>query len=206
MFAACSAATFFLGGRLYPHYFIQAIPALALLAADRLDPPDAALEPGGRPWRKWFEAHALAVMVVVAIAFAAINGTYYWTRKDEPPRRELVAFVGANSQPSDQVLLWTWRPELLFQTNRLFATRQLVNGPLIGMPYRHRPGQRRPGVPGLWPAFLGDLAAAPPKLIFDAPPGNSEWPVERFPQLASLLAGYQPCKVVDDVCVYVRKN
>lgn len=205
-FAACSAATFFLGGRLYPHYFIQAIPGLVLLAADRLDGLTADLEPRRRPWRRWFEANVLSIMVVVAMVFAAINGAYFWTRKDEPPRRELIAFVESNSQPSDQVLLWTWRPELLFQTNRTFATRQLVNGPLIGMPYRRRAGERRSGVPGLWPVYLRDLAAAPPRLIFDAPPGTSEWRIDRFPQLASLLAGYQPCRTIDDVCVYVRKD
>ena len=80
-------------------------------------------------------------MVAVAAAFAVINGTYYWTRKNEPPRRDLIAFVEAHSLSSDQVLLWTWRPELLFQTKRNFATRQLVNGPLIGLPYSRRPGE-----------------------------------------------------------------
>jgi len=61
-------------------------------------------------------------------------------------------------------------------------------------------------VPGLWPIYLRDLAAAPPKLIFDAPPGRSEWPIERFPQLAPVLAAdYRPCQIVDEICVYVRK-
>jgi hypothetical protein len=202
-FAACSMATFFLGGRLYPHYFIQSIPALVLLAAERLDAPGA--DPAGRRWRRWFEAHALPIMAAVAVVFAAINGAYYWTRKDEQPRRELIAFVDANSQRSDQVLLWTWRPELLFQIDRTFATRQLVNGPLIGMPSRRHPGERRTAVPGLWPAYLRDLAAAPPRLIFDAPPGKSEWPIERFPQLASLLAQYHEPRVIDDVRVYLRR-
>ena len=204
-FAAFSAVPFFLGGRLFPHYFVQAIPPLVLLAADRLEIARAAPDPARKPWRAWFEAHALAIMVAAAAVFTAINGAYFWTRKDDPPRSDLVAFVAAHSQPTDQVLLWTWRPELLFQTGRTFATRQLVNGPLIGLPYRRRPGQRRSGVPGLWPIYLRDLAAAPPKLIFDAPPGRSEWPIERFPQLAPLLAGYGACQIVDGVCIYVRK-
>jgi hypothetical protein len=74
------------------------------------------------------------------------------------------------------------------------------------MPYRRRPGERRSGVPGLWPVYLRDLAAAPPKLIFDAPPGKSEWNIDRFSQLASLLTGYHDCQVIDDVCVYLRKD
>jgi hypothetical protein len=53
---------------------------------------------------------------------------------------------------------------------------------------------------------LRDLAAAPPKLIFDAPPGRSEWPIERFPELSSVLAGYHPCQVIDEVCVYLRRD
>ena len=164
------------------------------------------LEPGRTPRQAWFEAHALAIMVAAAIVFTAINGTSFWTRKAEPPRRDLVAFVEAHSRPSDQVLLWTWCPELLFQTNRVFATRQLVNGPLIGLQYRRRPWLRRSGVPGLWPIYLRDLAAAPPKLIFDAPPGRSDAPIDSFPQLASLLTGYHPCQIIDEVCVWLRKD
>ncbi len=206
LFAVLSASTFFAGGHLYAHYFVQAIPPLVLLAADRLRPARVELAPSRTPRRAWFEAHALAIMVAVAIVFTAINGITFWTRKAEPPRRDLVAFVDAHSRPSDQVLLWTWRPELLFQTNRVFATRHLVNGPLIGLPYRRRPGQRRSGVPGLWPVYLRDLAAAPPKLIFDAPPGRSATPIDSFPQLASLLTSYHPCQIIDEICVRLRKD
>ncbi len=206
MFAASSAATFFLGGHLYPHYFIQAIPAPVLLAADRMEPSCADLDPGRAPRPVWFEAHALAIMVAVASVFTVINGTYYWTRKDEPPKRNLVAFVDGHSRPDDEVLLWTWQPNLLFQTKRTFATRQLVNGPLIGLPYRRRPGVRRSGVPGLWPIYLRDLASTPPKIIFAAAPGQSEWPIDRFPQLASILASYRACQVIDDVCIYLRED
>jgi 4-amino-4-deoxy-L-arabinose transferase-like glycosyltransferase len=109
-FAVFSAATFFLGGRLFPHYFVQAIPPLVLLAADRLDAPAGDVQPSRKPWQAWFEARAIAIMIATAAVFAAINGTYYWTRKEEPPKRDLVAFVDAHSLPSDQVLLWTWRP------------------------------------------------------------------------------------------------
>jgi Dolichyl-phosphate-mannose-protein mannosyltransferase len=98
MFAACSAATFLLGGRLYPHYFVQAIPGFVLLAADLLDRRTADIELNRRPWRKWFEAHALSIMVIVAAVFAMINGTYYWTRKDESPRRDLIAW-SCSSRP-----------------------------------------------------------------------------------------------------------
>jgi 4-amino-4-deoxy-L-arabinose transferase-like glycosyltransferase len=206
LFAAYSASTFFLGGRFFPHYFVQAIPPLALLATARLQAPSAELEPDHPRLQAWFERRALAILVAAAAVFTAINGTYFWTRKAEPPRRELVAFVEAHTRPNDEVLLWTWRPELLFQTKRTFATRQLVNGPLIGLPYSRRPGRRRSGVPGLWPIYLRDLAAAPPKLIFDALPGRSEWPIHRFAELASFLTGYHPCRVIDDVCVYLRKD
>jgi hypothetical protein len=161
--------------------------------------------PHGRG-REWFEAHASPILLAVVVVFTTINGVYFWTRPAEPPRRALVDFVAAHSGPNDEVLLWTWRPELLFQVNRRFATRQLVNGPLIGLPDRRRPGTRRPGVPGLWPVFLRDLAAAPPRLLFDAVPGGSEWPMERFSELGPFLSSYHPCRVIDDVCVYLRKG
>lgn len=204
MFASFSAITFILGARFYPHYFVQAIPALALLAAARLQ-TSSSFDSIRSARQLWFERHALQLMVSAVALFAVINGLYLWTRKDDAPKRDLVAFVEAHSEPNDQVLLWTWRPELLFQTGRNFATRQLVNGPLIGPPDGRRPWIRRSSVPGLWRFFLRDLASAPPKLIFDAPPGPSVWPIHRFPQLESFLRGYYPCQIIDEICVYLRK-
>jgi hypothetical protein len=206
MFAAWSAATFFVGGRFFPHYFVQAIPGLALLATERLGDIEAT-----RTSRQaWFEAHALAILVTVAAAFTAINGLYYWTRHNEPQSRNMVAFIEANSRPSDEVLLWVWRPHLLIETGRVFATRLLVNSPLAGQvePIQ-RPGHppaRRSGLSGLWPIFLRDLSSAPPRLIIDDPPGRSEWSLDRYPQVAPLLANYRACQVIDDMCVYLRKD
>jgi hypothetical protein len=208
-FAGCSAATFFVGRRFFAHYFVQAIPPLVLLAVQRMAPlPEP---PGSSPRRRtWFVKHALAILAVPAAMFTLINGIYYWTRKQPPPSPNLVAFVNKRSAPTDEVLLWTWRPELLFETKRAFATRLLVNEMLIGRvnPAQESDGhrERRPGLAELWPVYLRDLASAPPKLIFDALPGTSEWPIDCFPQLAEFLSRYQPCQVVDDVCVYFRRD
>jgi hypothetical protein len=208
MFAAWSVAGFFAGGRWFPPYFVQAIPGLILLAAARLDAP--LKDPAESPKRRRLEAYAFPTIVAVALVFTLVNGIYYWTRKPALPIRDLVAFVNEHSRPRDEVLLWTWRPQLLFETGRFFATRMLVNSPLIGQleppPRTSRPRLRRSGLPELWPAFLRDLAVARPKLLVDDPPGRSEWRMERYPQLASILAEYRPCEVLDDVCVYVRKD
>ena len=206
LFAAWSAATFIVGGRFFPHYFVAAIPALALLATAQLE----ALEATSQPRLPWFKAHAFAILVMVAAVFTAINGTYYWTKEDARPSGEVVAFVEANSRPSDEVLLWAWRPQLLLETGRTFATRLLVNSPLIGQlqPMREpdRPATRCSGLEGLWTIFLRDFASAPPRLIIDDPPGRSEWSLDRYPQLASLLANYQSCRTIDDLCIYLRKE
>ncbi len=210
LFAAWSAGTFLLGRRCFPHYFVQAIPGLVLLAAQRLDPPPGEAEPPRGPRRAWFEAHALGILAAVAAVFTAINGTYYWTHKDPPPNPALVAFIETHSDPSDQVLLWAWRPDLLLATGRVFATRLLVNSPLIGHldtpPGRARPRFRRSGLAPLWPAFLHDFVTAPPRLIIDDTPDRSRWTLTRYPRLAALLSGYHPCHVIDDTCVYVRRD
>lgn len=206
LLAFLSLGGFFLGGHLYPHYLVQSLPPLAILAAGYLQDTSSAGNRNRPRWRTWFEANAVRVMMAIVGVFTVVNGLYFWTRSEERPRQALVQFVNTHSGPDDEVLLWTWRPEVLFQVNRRFATRQLVTGPLIGMPDRRSPGARRPGVPGLWPVFLRDLADRPPRLLFEALPGRSEWPMERFPELASFLAKYHPCRVVDDVCVYLRKG
>jgi hypothetical protein len=94
----------------------------------------------------------------------------------------------------------------LFETKRVFASRLLVNEILIGRMDPLEPRRRREGLAELWPAYLRDLEAAPPKLIFDAPPGRSVWPFEAFPPLAAFLTRYQTCQVIDDVCVYLRRD
>jgi len=202
LFAVSSVSTFFVGKRFFPHYFIQAIPALVLLATERLE---SSCRNRAEP-RSWFAAHALAIQVALAVAFTAINGIYYWTRKAPPVHPSLVAFVEANSTPADEVLLWIWQPQLLFETKRVFASRLLVNEILIGRMDPLEPRRRREGLAELWPAYLRDLEAAPPKLIFDAPPGRSVWPFEAFPPLAAFLTRYQTCQVIDDVCVYLRRD
>jgi len=197
LFAGWSIATFCIGGRFFPHYFVQALPPLALLAAQRLEPD---------PSRSWFEAHAIAILAASAALFTVINGIFYWTRDTPPSHPNLVAFVEANTCPTNEVLLWVWQPQLLFETKRVFATRLLANEVLIGRGDPAQPDRRRTGLAELWPIYLHDFAVAPPKLIFDAPPGDSEWPLHRFPQLAALLSRYyQPCKVLDRVCVYLRR-
>jgi hypothetical protein len=210
MFAAWSALTFLAGRRFFPHYFVQAIPPLVLLAVARLDSLHQGAEPAGRRKPPWLEAHAVAILVAMAAGFTVINGAYFWTRTGDSSSRNLVAFVESHSAPNDEVLLWAWRPQLLLETRRSFATRLLVNSPLIGQiePTRRRdlPATRRKGLPDLWPAFLRDLASAPPRLLIDDPPDRSQWTLDRFPQLASLLAGYHPCQVIDDLCVFLRRD
>lgn len=202
-FATWSVAMFFVGKRLFPHYFVQAIPALVLLASPRL----VQHRPCGTCRRhQWLMKHALTILAATAVVFAAINGIYYSTRNTPRSHPHLVAFVEANSKSTDEVLLWTWQPELLFETKRTFATRLLVNEMLIGRYVPESPHERRPGMAALWPVFIGDLEASPPKLIFDAPPAHSAWPIDRFPQLAAFLTRYEPCTVLDDVCVYLRRD
>src|SRR5262249_14991446 len=160
--------------------------------------------------RRWFEAHALGVMVAVASAFAIVNGVYYWARAPERPSAELASFVATHSSPQDEVLLWTWRPHLLFDIDRRFATRFLSNealiGPLEPVGRAGATGRRRGYDPRFWTVFVRDLMANKPRLILDDPPEESDATLVRYPALATLRRDYEPCRMIDDVCVYVRKS
>jgi hypothetical protein len=205
MFLTWSGVTFFVSRRYFPHYAVQAIPALVLLAADRLDTFTVGM-------KSRLETHAVAIMSAIAASFAVINGAYYWTRQADEPSRALAAFVAEHSGPTDQVLLWTWRPELLFNVDRVFATRFLSNAALVGrvdwtVPRGERGAPQRQGkLAEFWPVFIRDFDAAKPRLIIDARPGQSDATIDHYPQLATRLREYEACQTFDDLCVYLRKS
>jgi hypothetical protein len=206
LFLLFSIVPFFLGGHFFPHYFVQALPPLVLVTTARLS------SGSGSPT---FVRRARALIAVNVAVFTVLNCAYYALRPTERRSPAAARFVRAQSSPDDGVLVWTWRSHLLFEADRVYATRFLSNEFLIGRLYgtaqrldtATAESARPLAVAELWPVFLNDLQTGKPRIIVDDAPGGSNFTIDRYPPLAAFVAEhYDPPQLLDGLAVYVRKR
>jgi hypothetical protein len=201
-FLGFSVLPFFIGGHYFAHYFVQAIPALVLLATEALASDTRFLR------------RARAYVAINVVLFSALNTFYYTGLQRDAPSPTVDRFIQENTSPDEGVFLWTWRREVLFEAHRVFATRFLSNefltGRLYGTP--HRTATATPESAGaaavaeLWPVLLQDLRAERPRVIVDDAPDRSQFTLDRYPDLSMFVReNYEPCRLMDGLCVYLRK-
>ena len=135
LFLGFSVLPFFLGRHYFPHYMVQAIPAVVVLATEALS--QAAVAPAGR-LQAFFFRHARTFILVNVALFSLINTAYYSLVLHDGPNPALARFIQQHTNPDDSVFLWTWRSHVLFEVDRVYATRFLSNefltGRLYGLP------------------------------------------------------------------------
>ncbi|MCU1497970.1 MAG: conserved rane protein of unknown function [Acidimicrobiales bacterium] len=195
---AASAVGITAGLRFFPHYVIQLLPALALLAAR------------GSTLVRPAVVRAAVVWGVGATVLAV--GLGWFLPLDPEPRydRNLAAYARAHTSPSERILVWGNVPEVYWRADRqpagAFTHTEFVTG---------YSGGRRPraaseaGVPDvdLYRDWIDRLRADPPALVFDTSAARirgGEWfPLDRFPSLTRLLdERYRRVATVDSVPVY----
>jgi Dolichyl-phosphate-mannose-protein mannosyltransferase len=213
LFLGFSVMPFFLGGHYYPHYMVQAIPPVVLLATEALS--HAAVAPSGG-FRLFFFRHRWTFIVVNVSLFTLVNTAYYsLVVRSDGPSPALAGFIQQHTNPDDSVFLWTWRPNVLFEADRVYATRFLSNEFLTGRLYvtAHRlptataESARVAMIPELWPMLLQDLRTEKPRVIVDEAPGGSNFTLDRYPALSEFVGEYyEPGQVMDGLCVYLRKT
>ena len=185
---AASAIGAAAGARFYPHYYVQLIPPLALLAAPyyvrlwtrMIQPPHWLLRP----------AVTYAWLALTIIAFSI----KHWTGL--APRRipsEAGRYLSTHSRPDDRIFVWGQTLEIYLDAHRRPASRYITTFPLTGYVF----GGPIPGfdtrsriLPGAWTTLEQDFARHPPTYIVDvqADPKTAQHPVKNFPILAKLLA------------------
>jgi 4-amino-4-deoxy-L-arabinose transferase-like glycosyltransferase len=184
------------GARFYPHYYVQLIPPLVLLAAPyyarlwsrTIRPPNWLLRP----------AVTYAWLVLTVIAFLIIHWIGLASRRVPS---EAGRYLFTHSSPEDKIFVWGQTPEIYLHARRRPACRYITTFPLTGYVF----GGPIPGfdtrsriLPGAWSTLQRDFAKHPPTYIVDVRPDSksAQYPVKNFPILAKLLAErYQP--VVD---------
>jgi Dolichyl-phosphate-mannose-protein mannosyltransferase len=209
LFLLFSVAPFFIGGHYYPHYMVQAIPALVLLTIERISELEGAPVLG-----KSALGYARTHIAINVAAFLVANAVYYAGVPAEPPRPNLVRFVRARSVAEESLFVWTSRPGLLLDVDRTFATlflsTEFLTGRLFVTPHRRHnataDSARPAAISELWPVLLGDLQAERPRLIVDDARERSKFTLDHYPVLAEFVRTYyEPGQIMDGFCVYLRK-
>jgi hypothetical protein len=175
------------GGRFYPHYYIQLIPPLAVLAA----PYYAEL------WRNrrttlawWWSARTTrAWLAVTVVAFFLIHSTGLWLAGD---RDETGLYIQEHSSPDDRIFVWGQSPSIYLDARRRPASRYITTFPLTGYifgPPLADVDTRDRIVPGAWSNLEQDLRSHPPAFIVDTEVrAGARYPLAQFPTLARLVA------------------
>jgi hypothetical protein len=200
---AASAIGAAAGARFYPHYYVQLIPPLALLAAPyyaqlwsrRRQPPNWLLRP--RVTYAW--------LALTVIAFSI----KHWTVL--APRRvpsDAGRYLFTHSTPDDRIFVWGQTPEIYLDAHRRPACRYITTFPLTGYVF----GGPIPGLdtrsrifPGAWTNLEQDFARHPPTYIVDVQPDakSAQYPVKDFPIFAKLLAErYEPVAHTAEGVIY----
>ncbi len=191
------------GARFYPHYYVQLVPPLALLAAPyyarlwsrTIRPPHWLLRP----------AVTYAWLGLTVIAFSI----EHWTGL--APRRvpsEAGRYLSTHSSPDDRIFVWGQTPEIYLHARRRPACRYITTFPLMGYVF----GGPIPGfdtrsriLPGAWTTLEQDFAKHPPTYIVDVQSDSKtvQYPVKNFPILTKLLAErYQPVAHTAEGVIY----
>jgi 4-amino-4-deoxy-L-arabinose transferase-like glycosyltransferase len=166
------------GARFYPHYYIQLVPPLALLAA----PCFAEL------WRR----RQVAIVIVLAIAVVAFSIAHWRFLLPRREATETARYINAHSSPNDRIFVWgPEASQFYLQAQRRPASRYVLTFPLTGLIF----GGELPGfdtrdriVPGSWDALDDDFRKHPPVYIIDLESGpDAQYPANRFPVLTKWL-------------------
>ena len=200
---AASAIGAAAGARFYPHYYVQLIPPLALLAAPyyarlwsrTIQPPHWLLRP----------AVTYAWLSLTVIAFSIEHWTGLAQRRVPS---EAGRYLSAHSSPDDRIFVWGQTSEIYLDAHRRPACRYITTFPLTGYIF----GGPIPGfdtrsriLPGAWTTLERDFAKHPPTYIIDvqSDPKTAQDPVRNFPILVKLLAErYEPVAHTAEGVIY----
>jgi hypothetical protein len=191
------------GARFYPHYYIQLIPPLALLAAPyyaqlwsgTIQPPYWLL----RPW---------VTYAWLALTVNAFSTEHWMALASRRVPSETGRYLLAHSAPDDRIFVWGQSSEIYLDAHKRPASRYITTFPLTGYVFGGTIlgfDTRSRIMPGAWSRLEQDFARHPPTYIVDVQSDRrtAQQPIKNFPILAKLLAErYQPLAHTAEGVIY----
>jgi hypothetical protein len=191
------------GGRMYGHYFLLFVPALATLAGIGAARWFSSAHDRERRWLIGLVTAMAAAFFLVATMFEGATGSAF---VPSPDYREASRYVNARTADDDRIFVWGWFPALYVAADRCPSTRFVYTHILSGA--NATGAERNHNVPEAWDMLMHDLEAAPPVYVLDTSPGdyNYGFPPEGYPRLAAFLsARYTVEATVTGVRMFRRK-
>jgi 4-amino-4-deoxy-L-arabinose transferase-like glycosyltransferase len=193
------------GGRFYPHYYIQLIPPLALLAAVNY----GAIWSGKTPPMHWWHRPVITYVWLGLIAVGFFIAHWQGLAGNRKPTAS-GRYLLQHSDPNDRIFVWGQAPKIYLDAHRRPASRFVVTFPLTGYIFGGLTGVDTHNriVPGAWTKLEQDFNKHPPAFIVDVqvPQKNAQYPVRSFPYLANLLAEkYRPVTRTKEGMIYTMR-
>ncbi len=190
MLTIASAIGASVGGRFYPHYYIQLLPPLVLLAAPvfrrvwsrRTDAP-----------RPWFLHPAVAyVWLFLTLVIFPIKNWREFSLRREPT--EVGRYLREHHLPDERLFVWGQMPKIYLEAQMRPACRYSATFPLTGYIF----GGPIPGLdthnrilPGAWENLQRDFEKHPPEYIVDVQNDGldytADYKIADFPILQEMI-------------------
>ena len=201
-----------LGGRFFPHYFLQLFPPLVVLAAGGL----ASLwerAAGASSWPRALLVSGLGAALVLLSAVRVESKMSFFRDPEilSVPHatrraRALATYVREHTAPDARILVWGYGSALYHLAQRRPATRfpyvTYLVGAVEGTPSWWSPfhPSRRLEIPRAWTLFFEDLERHPPELVIDTAPAGyiafTKFPIDKYPALLTVLErGYERTRI-----------
>lgn len=189
------------GFRFFPHYYLQLIPPLTLLAVRGLDSMSKEVR---KP-----ALVAVAVLAVASTTFFLVPAFTQGETRDTEIALDVARYVAHHTAPGQRVLVWGQAPEVYWASGRLPATRFATTGFVTGATGGRPPDRvgSRYAVPGAAADFSEDLRRNPPALIADMSTADQRharfYPPSHYPVFQRFLdaGGWHRVATVDGVAI-----
>ena len=209
MFLAAACVGVAINGQFLPHYFLQLMPPLVLLAAPVCATVWTSAVPGSagpvrRAWMtSWIVLTTLTLFPIDTIGLARNRGL-----------SEAGRYVQAHSQAEDRIFVWGQSDRavgMYLDAARLPASRFLASYPLTGHIFSSDDSSSDEFArvdSRMWAALAHDFAVHPPRFVIDAEAdsGAAGYAIARYPFLREYLeTSYDPVYRASDGIVYIRR-
>jgi 4-amino-4-deoxy-L-arabinose transferase-like glycosyltransferase len=192
--AAISLVAVAVGWRFYPHYFMQILPPLTIMAA--------------RGMAQLFAQRRTALITVIAVTMiiAVVRFNPFRTRQETDMGRDsknAVRLIEGLKQPGDTIFIWGSRPDIVALTRLPIASRLWDSQPLTGVPADRHIATSRPLDEDWARENRQQLTRSRPTILVDGLTGfNLALGLQNYPDLAEWFKQYCPAASTGLTVVY----